>query len=203
VSVGCGIKVVVEPKEGEPVVAFATQAAWERWLERHHATEPSVWLKVAKKASGIRSVSRDDAVESALCFGWIDGQGRSLDERWFLQRFTPRRARSPWSRINRDRATALIAAGRMRPAGLAEIERAKGDGRWEAAYPGQRAATVPEDLERELAARPKAAASFRSLAAGNRFAILYRIEQAKKPETRARRIERFVAMLEAGETIYP
>ena len=192
----------MEPKD-EPVLAFATQRAWERWLERHHATAPSVWVKVAKRGSGIRSVTRDDAVESALCYGWIDGQGRSFDESTFLQRFTPRRARSPWSQINRERAIELIRLGRMRPAGLAEVERAKRDGRWDAAYPGQRTATVPEDLERELAAHPKAKAFFGSLDAGNRYAILHRIQQAKKPETRARRIEGFVAMLEAGEKLYP
>jgi uncharacterized protein YdeI (YjbR/CyaY-like superfamily) len=124
----------VESKDGE-VVAFATQRAWERWLERHHATATSVWLRVAKKGSGIRSVTRDEAVESALCYGWIDGKARSLDERTFLQRFTPRRARSPWSAINRGRATELIRLGRMRPAGLEEIERAKRDGRWDAVSP--------------------------------------------------------------------
>ncbi|MGZ8600270.1 MAG: YdeI/OmpD-associated family protein [Actinomycetota bacterium] len=192
----------MQPK-GEDIVEFATQRAWERWLEGHHASASSVWIRVAKKGSGIRSVTRDEAVESALCFGWIDGQARSLDERTFLQRFSPRRARSPWSLINRDRATELIRIGRMRPAGLEEVERAKRDGRWDAAYAGQRTATVPEDLAKELDARPAARAFFEALDARNRYAIVHGIDGAKKPETRARRIDRFVAMLEAGEKVYP
>ncbi|MGZ5292327.1 MAG: YdeI/OmpD-associated family protein [Actinomycetota bacterium] len=192
----------MQPK-GEDIVEFATQRAWERWLEGHQASASSVWIRVAKKGSGIRSVTRDEAVESALCFGWIDGQARSLDERTFLQRFSPRRARSPWSLINRDRATELIRIGRMRPAGLEEVERAKRDGRWDAAYAGQRTATVPEDLAKELDARPAARAFFEALDARNRYAIVHGIDGAKKPETRARRIDRFVAMLEAGEKVYP
>jgi uncharacterized protein YdeI (YjbR/CyaY-like superfamily) len=192
----------MEPRD-EDIVEFATQRAWERWLEGHHATASSVWIRVAKKGSGIRSVTRDEAVESALCYGWIDGQARSLDERTFLQRFSPRRARSPWSLINRDRAVELTRIGRMRPAGLEEIERAKRDGRWDAAYAGQRTATVPEDLARELDARPAARAFFEALDARNRYLIVHGIDGAKKPETRARRIDRFVAMLEAGEKVYP
>ena len=141
-------------------------------------------------------------LESALCFGWIDGRREALDERYFLQRLTPRRRRSRWSRINRDTAERLIAEGRMRPAGLAEVERAKADGRWEAAYEGQRSSTVPADLQRELDARPKAKAFFAELSSQNRYAIVYRLEDAKKPATRARRLAKFVAMLEGGETLH-
>jgi uncharacterized protein YdeI (YjbR/CyaY-like superfamily) len=183
----------------EERLEFPTQRAWERWLERHHATATSAWVVVAKKGSGIRSVTHAEAVESALCFGWIDGKARSVDERTFVQRFSPRRPRSPWSLINRERAVELIAAGRMRPAGLEQIERAKRDGRWDAAYSSQRTITVPDDLALRLRASPTARRAFESLNASNRFAILYRIEQAKRPETRTRRIERYVAMLEAGE----
>jgi uncharacterized protein YdeI (YjbR/CyaY-like superfamily) len=141
-------------------------------------------------------------LSSALCFGWIDGRRQALDELFFLQRFTPRRSRSRWSRINRETAERLIADGRMRPAGLAEVRRAQADGRWEAAYDGQRRITVPDDLQRELDVRPKAKAFFAELSSQNRYAILYRLQDAKKPDTRARRLAKFVAMLEAGETIY-
>jgi uncharacterized protein YdeI (YjbR/CyaY-like superfamily) len=142
-------------------------------------------------------------LESALCFGWIDGRREPLDERRFLQRFTPRRPRSKWSRINREKAERLIAEGRMRPAGHAEVERARADGRWEAAYEGQKRIAVPDDLRRELDARPEAKAFFAELSSQNRYAILYRLQDAKRPETRAQRLSKFVAMLEAGETIYP
>jgi uncharacterized protein YdeI (YjbR/CyaY-like superfamily) len=157
---------------------------------------------MAKKDAGIDSVRYPDVLESALCFGWIDGRREALDARYFLQRFTPRRSRSKWSRINRDTAERLIGAGRMRPAGLAEVDRAKADGRWEAAYEGQRTSTVPDDLQRELDGRPKAKAFFAELSSQNRYAILYRLQDAKKPETRGRRLAKFVAMLEAGERIY-
>jgi uncharacterized protein YdeI (YjbR/CyaY-like superfamily) len=185
-----------------PQLAFASAAEWEAWLEQNHASADGVWIKMAKKGSGIESVRYPEVLESALCFGWIDGRREALDDRHFLQRFTPRRPRSRWSRINRDTAERLIAEGRMRPAGLAEVERAKEDGRWEAAYEGQKSITVPDDLQRELDARPKAKASFDELSSQNRYAILYRLQDAKRPETRARRLEKFVAMLEAGETIY-
>jgi uncharacterized protein YdeI (YjbR/CyaY-like superfamily) len=162
-----------------------------------------VWIKVAKKASGIESVTTAEALDVALCFGWIDSRREALDEQYFLQRYTPRQPRGRWSRINREKVERLTAEGRMRPAGLAEVERAKADGRWDAAYDGQRAATVPDDLQRELDARPGAKAFFETLNSQNRYAILYRLDDAKKPETRARRLAKFVAMLEAGETIYP
>jgi uncharacterized protein YdeI (YjbR/CyaY-like superfamily) len=189
--------------DGLPIIAFASDAEWEQWLEENHAEEGGVWTKMAKKASGIQSVRYPEVLDTALCFGWIDGRREALDERWFLQRYTPRRARSRWSRINRDKAERLIAEGRMRPAGLAEIERAKADGRWDAAYDGQHLATVPEDLQRELDRRPDAAAFFAGLNSQNRYAILYRLADAKRPETRARRLAKFVAMLEAGEAVYP
>jgi uncharacterized protein YdeI (YjbR/CyaY-like superfamily) len=150
----------------------------------------------------VRSVSRSDAIDGALCFGWIDGQIAPVDERFWLTRFTPRGARSRWSQRNRDRASALIAAGRMRPAGLAEVERAKADGRWDAAYPGQASATVPDDLAKALAANPAAAAFFETLDGANRYAILYRLHEAKRPATRAARLERFVEMLARHEKIH-
>jgi uncharacterized protein YdeI (YjbR/CyaY-like superfamily) len=161
-----------------------------------------VWLTFAKKDSGIDSVRYPEAVEAALAHGWIDGQARRLDDEWYVQRFTPRTARSRWSRINRDKAIALIERGAMKPAGLAEVERAKADGRWDAAYASPRAAKVPDDLQRALDAHPAAREFFAGLDGNNRYAILHRIEEAKRPDTRARRIAKFVAMLEAGEKIH-
>jgi uncharacterized protein YdeI (YjbR/CyaY-like superfamily) len=189
--------------DGLPTIAFPSPAEWEAWLEDNHAVAPGVWVKIAKKDSGIESVRYPEVLESALCFGWIDARREAHDERYFLQRFTPRRSRSKWSRINRETAERLIAERRMRPAGLAEVERAKADGRWEAAYEGQRSIEVPDDLRRALDARPEARAFFAQLSGQNRYAILYRLHDAKKPETRARRLAKFVAMLEAGESIYP
>jgi uncharacterized protein YdeI (YjbR/CyaY-like superfamily) len=186
-----------------PRIRFASKRDWERWLAEHHAASEGVWIEMGKKGARVDSVRYPEVLESALCFGWIDGRREALDERWFLQRFTPRRARSRWSQINREHAERLIAEGRMRPAGLAEVERAKADGRWQAAYAGQRVSTVPEDLQRELDARPQAKAFFAELSSQNRYAILYRLQDAKRPETRARRLAQFVAMLEAGETIHP
>jgi uncharacterized protein YdeI (YjbR/CyaY-like superfamily) len=190
------------PSGDPPQIAFASAAEWEAWLEEHHAASDGVAVKIAKKGSGIASVAYPEVLDIALCFGWIDGRRNALDDRFFLQRFGPRRARSRWSKINREKAEALIAQGRMRSAGLAEVERAKADGRWDAAYAGQRAMGVPEDLQRELDARPQAAAFFAGLSSQNRYAILYRLHDAKRPETRARRLAKFVAMLEAGQTIY-
>jgi uncharacterized protein YdeI (YjbR/CyaY-like superfamily) len=186
-----------------PVKPFRTRAAWERWLDRNHSRADGLWLQFAKKASGIASVSFDDALEVALCYGWIDGQRRALDEDYYLQRFTPRRARSKWSTINRERATALIDQGLMKPAGLAEVERAKADGRWAAAYDSPGRIEVPPDLERALRRNARARRLFEQLDSRNRYAILYRIHDAKRPGTRARRIETFVAMLSEGKTPYP
>jgi uncharacterized protein YdeI (YjbR/CyaY-like superfamily) len=193
----------VPPADALPTISFVSSIEWEEWLEHNHAASEGVWIKIAKKDSGIESVRYPEVLESAICFGWIDGRREALDERYFLQRYTPRRPRSKWSRINRDKAERLIADGRMRPAGLAEVERAKADGRWEAAYAGQKNSTVPDDLKQQLVARPKAKAFFDELNSQNRYAILYRLQDAKKPETRARRLAKFVAMLEAGETLYP
>ena len=186
-----------------PTIFFASAAEWEEWLEANHAASPGVRLKIAKKNTGIQSVRYPEVLESALCFGWIDGRREALDENYFLQRFTPRQPRSKWSKINREKAERLVPAGRMRPAGLAEVERAKADGRWEMAYESQSRIAVPDDLERELATRPQAKEFFFQLSSQNRYAILYRLQDAKKPETRARRLAKFVAMLEAGETIHP
>jgi uncharacterized protein YdeI (YjbR/CyaY-like superfamily) len=183
--------------------AFASAADWEAWLRAHHDTAPGVWIRFARKGAGVPSVTYLEALHAALCFGWIDGQARRVDDAWYVQRFTPRRPRSIWSKRNREFATALIEAGRMQPAGLAEVERARADGRWDAAYDAPSTATVPEDLQAALDARPEAAAFFATLSGQNRYAILHRIQTAKRAETRARRIERFVAMLAAGETLHP
>ena len=183
-------------------LAFASAAELEVWLEREGARSPGIWIRFSKKGSGVPSVSYDEALEAALCFGWIDGQGAPLDERFWLVRFTPRGRRSKWSQRNCDLANALVAAGRMRAGGAAEIERAKADGRWDAAYPGMRTASVPDDLRRALDANPAAAEFFEALDRANRYAILYRVHDAKRPATRAARIERFVAMLAAGERIH-
>jgi len=186
------------------VLPFATPEEWEAWLRAHHQTVTAgVWIKFARKGSGIPTVTYRDALQVALRFGWIDGQARGHDESWYLQRFTPRRARSIWSKRNRDFATALIEAGEMEPAGLREVERAKADGRWDAAYDAPSTATVPDDLQAALDANPAATEFFAGLDRQNRYAILHRVQTAKRPETRARRIETFVAMLEAGEKIYP
>jgi uncharacterized protein YdeI (YjbR/CyaY-like superfamily) len=190
-------------QQERPTLSFASQGEWEAWLEAHHTGSPGIWLKLAKKASGVPSVTYPEAVESALCFGWIDGLKRPLDDAWWLQKFTPRGKQSVWSRINAEKVEQLIQAGRMRPAGLAHVEAAKQDGRMAQAYAPQSQASMPDDLQRELAARPAANAFFAGLNKANRYAILYRLQHAKRPETRARRLAQFVAMLEAGETLYP
>ena len=186
-----------------PIVPFASRDAWEAWLEEHHAASDGLWLKIAKKGSGIETVSYAEALEVALCYGWIDGQKASFDQDYWLQRFTPRRPRSKWSKVNRQKATELIEAGRMKPAGLREVERAKADGRWEAAYDAQSTATVPADLSRALEKDDRAREFFAKLDSRNRYAILYRIQDAKRPETRARRIEKYVAMLSEQKKLYP
>jgi uncharacterized protein YdeI (YjbR/CyaY-like superfamily) len=194
------------PKErvtNDAPVECANAAAWKRWLQRHHATSAGVWLRIAKKSSGIASVDHPQALEEALCWGWIDGQRKSQDDQYFLQRFTPRGARSIWSQINRDKALKLIDDGRMQPAGLAEVERARADGRWDAAYASPSAATVPPDQQAALDANQEAATFFASLDSRNRFAVLFRTETAKKAETRAKRIAQFVEMLARGEKIHP
>jgi uncharacterized protein YdeI (YjbR/CyaY-like superfamily) len=185
-----------------PVLSFRTRRAWVTWLEKHHGEPDGVWMKIAKKGTGVKTVDHPEALEAAICFGWIDGQRRAHDDTFFLQRFTPRRPRSRWSKINRDKATALIKSGDMRPAGLAEVEAAKADGRWKAAYDSHRTATVPPDLEKALDANRKAKQFFATLTSQNRYAILYRIDEAKRPETRARRISMYVEMLAEGKTLY-
>jgi uncharacterized protein YdeI (YjbR/CyaY-like superfamily) len=185
-----------------PVRAFRDAPALERWLERNHARSSGLWIKVAKRDSGIRSVTHAQALEVALCYGWIDGQRRALDATHFLQRFTPRRSRSMWSKINRDKVAQLTASGRMRPAGQREVERAQADGRWDAAYDGQRTATVPEELQQLLDRNQRARVFFEGLDSRNRYAFIWRVQEAKKPETRIRRAEKFVEMLAKGETFY-
>jgi uncharacterized protein YdeI (YjbR/CyaY-like superfamily) len=193
----------METKQNLPILSFPSQKKWEDWLAKNHQSSKGLWLKIAKKGAETATVNYAEALEVALCYGWIDGQKGALDEEFWLQKFTPRGPRSPWSKVNREKATALIESGRMKPAGLAEVERAKADGRWEAAYDAQSKATVPEDLQRELDANPDAAAFFATLESYNRYAILYRIQEAKKPETRAKRIEKFMGMLKRGEKVHP
>jgi uncharacterized protein YdeI (YjbR/CyaY-like superfamily) len=184
-----------------PVELFAGPAEWEAWLEQRHAVAPGVWLRLAKKASTLSSVTYAEAVEVALCYGWIDGQSRSLDDDSWLQKFTPRGRRSIWSRINCERVELLMRSGRMRPAGLAVVEAAKADGRWQRAYDSPANATVPDDFGAALAARPAARAFFDALTGSARYAFLHRIQTAVRPETRARRIAKFVDMLQRGETL--
>lgn len=191
-------------KPGElPVILFATQGDFENWLEQHHTSAPGVWVQIAKKGSGLQSLTYDEAVEAGLCFGWIDGQKKTFDERAFLQRFTPRGPQSIWSKINRDKAEALMAAGRVRQAGLAAIERARQNGQWNNAYDSASRAVVPDDFQAALDANERARAFFATLKSTNRYALLFRIQTAKKPETRQKRIQDFIRMLENGETIYP
>jgi uncharacterized protein YdeI (YjbR/CyaY-like superfamily) len=186
-----------------PQLPFSSREAWAAWLEEHHGDQDGVWMKLAKKSSGVESVSYADAVEVALCYGWIDGQADSFDDDHWLQRFTPRTPRSKWSRINREKAMQLIETGAMKPAGLREIERAKADGRWAAAYEPPSTAAIPDDLQGELAKSDRAREFFATLDSRNRYAILHRIQDAKRPETRARRIAKYVAMLNEGKKIYP
>jgi len=188
-------------KAEQPVVFFATPDELGAWMDEHAEESDGIWLKFAKKASGIPSVVYADAVEIALCHGWIDGQAKRLDDDHYVQRFTPRRARSKWSKINRQKAERLIAEGRMRLGGLREVERAKQDGRWDEAYDSPTTATVPEDFKRALAAEPAARDFFERLGNTKRYSFLYRIEDAKRPETRAKRIVEYVALLREGKTL--
>lgn len=185
------------------VVAFESSESWAAWLAEQHGESDGAWMKIAKKGTGVPTVTHAEALDVALCYGWIDGQRKALDDTYFLQLFTPRRPQSKWSKINREKVEALIAQGRMQPPGLREIERAKADGRWDAAYEAQSRITVPEDLQRAFDENPAAAAFFKTLNSQNRYSVLYRISDAKRPETRARRIEKFVQMLARGEKIHP
>ena len=193
----------MNPAPDYPTLAFKTQKAFETWLAKNHAKSPGVWLKLAKKGSGVKSITYAEAVEASLCYGWIDGQSKSIDDNAWLQKYTPRGRRSIWSKINIGKAEALIEAGRMQPAGLAAVEAAKKDGRWAAAYEPPSKSTVPPDLQAALDGSPKAKAFFATLNGTNRYAILFRTQTAKKPETRAKRIKQFVEMLEKGEKLYP
>jgi uncharacterized protein YdeI (YjbR/CyaY-like superfamily) len=186
-----------------PVILFAQPSDWAAWLDDNHAGSSGLWLRIAKKGSGIASVTYDEALEVALCYGWIDGQKQRYDESSWLQKFTPRRAKSIWSKINRRKAEALIERGQMKPAGLREVERAKQDGRWDAAYDSHSTATVPADFQAALASNPEANSFFATLNSQNRYAMLFRIQTAKKAETRARRIQEFIGMLERHEKLYP
>ena len=185
-----------------PPAFFSDARAFEAWLKRNHAASAGLWLKIAKRGASEPSVTYPEAVEVALCWGWIDGQKKRLDEQHYLQRFTPRRARSLWSKINTEKAEALMQAGRMQAPGHAQIEAAKADGRWARAYDGASASTIPEDLLAALEAEPKAQAFFATIDAASRYAVLWRIQTAVKAETRAQRIAQLVAMLARGETIH-
>ena len=185
-----------------PIVLFTTQSAWAAWLEKNHRKSSGLWLRLAKKGSGLQSVNYAEALEVALCYGWIDGQKRGESENAWLQRFLPRSAKSIWSKINRDKAGALLASGTMKAAGLEAIEAAKKDGRWAAAYDSPKGATVPEDFQAALNASPRALKFFQTLDGANRYAVLFRIQTVKKAETRARRIREFVEMLERHERIH-
>jgi uncharacterized protein YdeI (YjbR/CyaY-like superfamily) len=186
-----------------PVMLFETPQEWEDWLDRNHATSSGIWLRIAKKGSALRSVSYDAALEIALCYGWIDGQKLRYDDSSWLQKFTPRRAGSIWSKVNREKALALIHSGRMKPAGLAAVERAQRSGRWDAAYDSSGQATIPDDFQAALEAHAEAKAFFATLDSRNRYAILFRIQTAKQAATRSRRIQEFIRMLERHEKLYP
>ncbi len=190
----------IESGVPETILDLSTGTAWRRWLAKHHASSEAVWLRLGKGVS--QAMRYAEALDGALAWGWIDSQKRALDASAWLQRFGPRTAKSPWSKINRAKAEALIAAGAMAAPGLAEVERAKRDGRWARAYDGARTSVVPDDLAAALARNKKAAAFFAKLSGANRYAILYRVQAAKKPETRTARINKLVAMCAAGETLH-
>lgn len=190
------------PAEDLPILEFPDMSAWERWLEANHESSAGVWLKIARKGSGAATVTYAEALEEALCCGWIDGQKAPCDETFWLQRFTPRGPRSKWSQVNRRKATELTDQGRMRPAGLAQVAAARQDGRWDAAYASQRTVTVPDDFQHAIDANPPAKEFFATLKSSERYSFLYRIYDAKRPDTRARRIREYVAMLAEHRTIH-
>lgn len=193
---------MTEERAGLPIIAFADADAWDQWLEAQPENSPGLWIKLAKTRLGIASVTKAEAIDAALCHGWIDGQLDKYDDKHWLIRCTPRKPRSKWSEVNRTRAIELLEAGRMRPRGLAQMNSAKADGRWDAAYAPASKAEVPADLQAALDQSSEAAAFFATLTGANRYAILYRIGSVKRPETRARKIEQFVAMLERHETVH-
>lgn len=186
-----------------PILPFANKNKWTDWLAGQYDKSTGVWLKIAKKDSGIASLTYDEALESALCYGWIDGQKKGFDDKYWLQKFTPRGSKSIWSKINTEKAERLIASGEMKPAGLKTIEAAQKDGRWDAAYASQKNISVPDDFQAALDKNKKAKAFFATLNSVNRYAILFRIQTAKKAETRTKRIQHFVEMLERNEKVYP
>ena len=188
--------------DGKPVIEFQRKSAWMSWLKKNYGRSTGVWLRLAKKDSGLTSISRNEALDVALCYGWIDGMAKSEGDTTWLQKFTPRTKRSIWSKKNRENVQRLIDSGEMQPSGLAEIERAKSDGRWDAAYDSPRTIAVPDDLRQAFEKNKKAAKFFESLDSRNRYAILFRIHNAKKPETRARRINEFVEMLARGDKLH-
>ncbi len=196
-------KSATEKRQTLPIKRFKNQREWSRWLSANHRSSAGIWMSIAKNAMGEASVTYPEAIESALCYGWIDGQKQKCDDAWWLQKFTPRGKRSIWSKINREKAEALMKSGRMRASGLKAVECAKNDGRWDSAYASQKTITVPHDLEATLKGNPRARAFFGTLNSVNRYAILFRIQTAKKPETRERRIRQFIAMLENHEVIHP
>lgn len=189
-------------KAADLIRLFANQAEWAAWLEKNHRKAEGLWLRLAKKGSSLQSITYSEALEAALCQGWIDGQKRGESDDAWLQRFVPRSAKSVWSKINREKTTALIATGRMRPAGLAAVESARKDGRWGAAYDSPKSAKVPEDFEAAMNASPRAREFFESLDSANRYALLFRIQTVKKAETRSRKIKAFIRMLERNERIH-
>jgi uncharacterized protein YdeI (YjbR/CyaY-like superfamily) len=197
-----------DPKENQQTPEssarrFATVRGWEAWLEKNHASSDGLWLLISRLGAEKGSVSYAEALEVALCHGWIDGHKKGVDAHHWIQRFTPRRARSIWSKVNREKVAALIAQGRMQPGGQHEIDRAKADGRWDQAYDSMRTITVPPDLQAAFDAEPQAAAFFKTLNSTNRYAVLWRVQTAKKPETRERRIATLVAMLARHEKLHP
>ncbi|MGZ9222794.1 MAG: YdeI/OmpD-associated family protein [Anaerolineales bacterium] len=185
-----------------PILPFASKKKWADWLAKQHDKSSGVWLKLAKKGSEIRSVTYDEALEAALCYGWIDGQKKAFDDKYWLQKFAPRGPKSIWSKINTGKVEKLIRSGEMKPAGLKAIDAAKQDGRWDAAYESQKNISVPDDFQAALDKNLKAKAFFTTLNSVNRYAILFRIHNAKRAETRVRRIQQFVEMLERGEKLH-
>lgn len=197
------MKAKTQPVDEKPILVFRQKSAWAAWLDKNQGKSSGVWLRLAKKASGLKSVSYDQAVEVALCYGWIDGQGKSEGEEYWLQKFTPRGKRSIWSKRNREKVLALIESDEIQPAGLAEVERARKDGRWDAAYDSPSRIIVPKDLQTALNKNERAKYFFEKLDSRNRYAILFRIHTAKKVETRCKRIQQFVEMLARNEKLYP
>ena len=197
------MKRTAKTQDPSPVRLFKSKADWAGWLEKNHGKSTGLWLRIAKKEAGLRSVSYKEALDVALCNGWIDGQKRPENEKAWLQRFVQRSARSLWSKINREKALALIASGEMKAAGLEAIENAKKNGRWDAAYDSPSGATVPDDFQAALNANPRAKGFFETIDRANRYAVLWRIQNVKKAETRARKIREFIGMLERNERIHP